>query len=71
MLAMRPPAKVEEDRTDLTATHAPAAEPPAEPATQSPMATFAAVTRRVSEILLSSDQTGEREQGSSSSNLAA
>ena len=74
MLAMSPPAKVEEDRTDLTATHTPAAEPPAEPATQSPLVTlpepFAALTRRVSK-LLSSDQTGEREQGSSSTSLAA
>jgi len=54
--------------------HAPAAEPPADPATQSPMAALpepiAALTKRFSRML-SSDQTGEGEQGGSSGNLGA
>jgi len=64
-----------EGRADLSAAarHAPAGEPPAEPATQSPVAAppgpIAALTDRFSRMF-SSDQAGEGEQGGSS-NLGA
>jgi hypothetical protein len=74
-LAVRSSGQADDRAGQPAATaHAPAAEPPADPATRSPMAALpepiAALTKRFSRML-SSDQTGEGEQGGSPGNLVA